>query len=45
MNLYLVYELDNCSRNPSTDFTVKICLFITVKLTRNPIKSEFIYNG
>ena len=31
-------------RNPSNDFTVNIVYFGTAKLTRNTIKSKFIYN-
>ena len=35
LNLYIVYELSNCPRNPANDFTLKNSLFGTDKLTRN----------
>ena len=37
LNLYIVYELNNRSRNPSN----KNCSFGTAKLTRNAIKTKF----
>ena len=45
LNLYIVYELSKWSRNPTNKFTLKNCLFGTVKLTRNADKSKFTYNG
>ena len=45
LNLLVVYELNCWSCNPSNDFTVKNCLLGTVKLTRNAVKSRFIYYG
>ena len=45
MSLYIVYELNSWSRNPANNFTLKNCLFGTVKLTRNADKSKFTYNG
>ena len=45
LNLYIVYELNNLPRNPMDNLLLKNCLFITVKLVRNEIKSKFIYNG
>ena len=45
LNLYIVYELRNSPRNPTNNFPLKSCLFGTVKLVRNTIQSEFIYNG
>ena len=41
----MVYELNNWLNNPSNDFALKNCLFNTVKLTKHPIKSKFLYNG
>ena len=41
LNLYIVYELNN----PTNNFTLKNCLFGTVKLVKNTIKSKFIYYG
>ena len=45
LNLYIVYELNTWPRNPANNFTLKNCLFGTVKLRRNTIKSKFTYNG
>ena len=45
LNLYVVYELNTWPLNPVNTFTLKYCLFGTVKLTRNANKSKFAYNG
>ena len=45
INLYIVYELNNWPHNPTNNFPIKYCLFRTVKLVRNVIKSKFTYNG
>ena len=45
LNLYIVYELNIWSRNPTNNFTLTNCLFVTVKLTRNADKGKFAYNG
>ena len=45
LNLYIVYRLNNRPHNPSNNFTLKNCLFGRVKLSRNMVKSKFIYNG
>ena len=45
LNFYIVYELNAWPRNPSNTFTLKNCLFGTVKLTKNADKSKFTYNG
>ena len=42
---YIVYELNNWPHNLTNNFPLKNCLFGTVKLVRNAIKNEFIYNG
>ena len=44
-NLYIVYELNAWPCNPTNNFTLKNCLFNTVKLIRNTKKSKFTYNG
>ena len=41
LNLYIVYELNTWPRNRTNNFTLKNCLFGTVKLVRNTIKSKF----
>ena len=43
LSLYVVYELNNWPRNPTNNFTLKNCLFGTVKLTRNAVKRKFTY--
>ena len=45
MKLYIVYELNTCPRNPTNYFTLKSCLFGTVKLVRSAIKSKFKGRG
>ena len=41
----MIYELNNWPRNPTNNFPLKNCVYGTIKLVRNRIKSEFIYNG
>ena len=45
LNLYIVYELNTWSLNPINNSVLKNCLFGTVKIVRNTIKSKFTYNG
>ena len=45
LNLYIVWELNNWSRNPAHRFTQKSCLLGLVRLVKNAIKSKFTYNG
>ena len=45
LNLYIVYELNTWPGNPANNFSLKNCLFGTVKLVRNTIKSKFTCNG
>ena len=40
VNLYLVYELNTCSKDLNTDFALCNCLFGAVKLTENTAKYE-----
>ena len=42
LNLYIAYELCNWPHNPTNNFTLKNCLFGTV---RNAIKSKSTYDG
>ena len=44
-NLSIVYELNAWPRNPANNFTLKNCIFGTVKLVRNITKSKSTYNG
>ena len=45
VNLYLVCELNSWPCNPTNNLTLENCLFGTVKLVRNAMKSKFTYNG
>ena len=45
INLHIAYELNTSQPNSNTNFTLKNCIFGTVKLTRNVDKSKFSYNG
>ena len=40
LNIYIVYELNNWPCNPTNNFSLNNCLFGTVKLVRNAIKSK-----
>ena len=42
LNLCIVYELNTWPRNPTNNFTLKNCLFGTVKLTKNTGESKLI---
>ena len=44
LNLYIVYELNTKPHNPVNSFSLKDCLFGTVKLTKNADKSKFTHN-
>ena len=45
MNFFIVYESYTCSRDINTDFTLKICLFGSVKLTKNAYPDKYKYSG
>ena len=45
LNLYIVYEWNKWLCRPTNSFPLKNCLFVTIKLVRNAIKSKFTYNG
>ena len=45
LNLFIIYLLNDWSRNPTTNLTVENCLSGQAKLTRNADKSKFTYNG
>ena len=44
LNLHTVYELNNWPRSPRNSFTLRNCLFGTVTLVWNIVKSKFIFN-
>ena len=45
VNLFIVCELDRWSRDLNTDFTLKECLYGTVKLTKNADPDKYKYSG
>ena len=45
VNLFVVYELDTWSRDLNTCFTLKDCLFGSVKLTKNADTDKYKYSG
>ena len=45
LNLYIVYELNNCPSNPTNNFALQNFLLGAVKLTRYADKNKFNYNG
>ena len=45
VNLFIVYKLDRRSRDINTDFTLKDCLFRTVKLTKNVVPDKYKYSS
>ena len=44
-NLFIGYELDTCSRDLSTKFTLGDCIFRSVKLNNNAVHDKFRYSG
>ena len=45
VNLYICYTLDRWSRDLNTDFTLAICLFGSVKLTKNTDLDKYKYTS
>ena len=45
VNLFVVYELDTCSRDLNTDFTLEDCLFGAVKITKTAVPDKYEYSG
>ena len=45
VTLYISYKLDTWSRDLKTDFTLGICLFGAVKLTKNVDPEKYRYSG
>ena len=44
-NPFIVNELDTCSRDLNSNFTLKDCLFGGVKLARNDHSNKYVYTG
>ena len=45
VNLFIVYNLDTWSQDINTEFTLKNCLFGSVKLTRNADLDKYKYSS
>ena len=45
VNLFVVYELDRWSQDFNAKFTLKDCLFVGVKLTKNDNSNKYSYSG
>ena len=45
VNLFIVYVLDTWSSDSSNEFTLKDCLFGTVKLTKNADADKYKYSA
>ena len=42
---FIVYKLNRWSQDLNADFTLKVCLFVTVKLTKNADRDKYFYPG
>ena len=42
---FIVYELDTCSQDLNSDFTLKDCLFGGVKLAKNTNPDKYVYSS
>ena len=45
INLFIVYELDRWSQDLNAKFSLKVCLFGAVKLTKNADPNKYSYSG
>ena len=45
VNIFIVYELNTWSRDLNTEFTLKKCLFASVKLTKNADTDKYKYSS
>ena len=45
VNLFIAYELDRWSQDLNTDFTLKNCLFGSIKLTKNADPDKYKYSN
>ena len=44
-NVYIVYDLDACPRNPTNSFKFNSCLFGATNIVKNIDKEKYIYSG
>ena len=44
-NAYIVYDLDNCQKNPLRNFIFKSFLFGAINIAKNSDKSKWVYRG
>ena len=45
VNVYIVYELNAWSRNPTNNFKFKNCLFEATNIVKNSDKEKYVYSG
>ena len=45
VNAYIVYDLDNWTKNPLRNFTLKNCLFGATNIVKNNDKEKYVYSG
>ena len=45
VNVYIVYELNAWSRNPTNNFKFKNCLFGATNIVKNSDKEKYVYSG
>ena len=44
VNVYIVFDLETCPRNPTNNFKFKNCLFGATSIVKNIDKEKFVYN-
>ena len=45
VNVYIVYDLDDSSRNATNNFKFKNCLFGATNVIKNSDKEKYVYSG
>ena len=44
-NIYTVYNLDACPRNPNNNFKLRNCFFVATSTVKNSDKENYVYSG
>ena len=45
VNVYIVYDLDTCPRNPTNNLKFKKCLFEVTSIAKDSDKGKYVYSG
>ena len=45
VNVFIAYDLDAWSRNPTNNFKLKNCSFGASTITKNSYKEKYVYSG